>query len=98
MVKVRCERGQTVWDLALMVDGNIDNIISKMKMLGIQSFDEDLTNRVFEFEMDTTNPFVREIFMNSNNVVTGEDFLTELETLDLGAFNNDFDEGFDIET
>ena len=98
MAKLLCESNQTIFDVALKKNGNIENIFMLMAELGVVNINEALDNRIFDTQFQTTNAFVKTLFMSNTNLVSGATYTDELDDLNAGAFDQGFDIGFDIKT
>lgn len=88
---ITVEANQTIFDLAMMQKGNLDNFVKLMIDLKIEKIDENLSSKTFDLNLDTSNFQVMKWFKNGRKICIGEDLsLVEIN----GDFNEDYNEDY----
>lgn len=88
---------QTVFDLAILIEGKLDNMVQDIMInFGINKIDDEIAGRQIDAIFNINNSNTSFFYNNQLNIETGDNQLFTEWTSNEGSFNNDFWNDFDI--
>ena len=88
---------QTVFDLAILIEGKLDNMVQDIMInFGINKIDDEIAGRQIDAIFNINNSNTSFFYNNQLNIETGDNQLFTEWTSNEGSFNNDFWTDFDI--
>lgn len=88
------QQNTSVFDLANLLDGSLDNILELMNTYSIESFDTDLTAKVIKEVYNTKSNIVNTFFINDRKLVTSDILPIEFSEFYYAEFSNEFSDDF----
>jgi hypothetical protein len=89
------QSNQTVFDLAIMFEGNLDTLVNDVLInFGISNISQDNTGKQIVDKYTINNSTVKYFYDNDLQIETGDSQLFTEWAVDLGAFNNDYNLDF----
>lgn len=94
---ITIQSNQTVFDLAILIEGKLDNMVQDIMVnFGISNITDYISGRQIDAKFTINNPNVKYFYNNQLNIETGDTQLFTEWTSNEGSFNNDFWNDFDI--
>jgi hypothetical protein len=90
------EENTSVFDLALTIEGSLDNsILNILSKYSLTSFSQDLTGLKIAPVYNTKNKIVNQFLLDDRQFVTSETMLDEFKNISFAEFSTDFSHDFD---
>jgi hypothetical protein len=90
------QENTSVFDLSIQLNGELNSIVKNiLTKYSINSFDEDLTNKIINEEYSTNSQIVNNFFINSENIVTSEPMSEQFDNVIYSEFNLAFNRDYD---
>ena len=94
---ITIQSNQTVFDLAILIEGKLDNMVQDILInFNISNPQDYIAGREIDAKFNISNSNVKFFYNNQLNIETGDNQLFTEWTSNEGEFNNDFWTDFDI--